>query len=219
MKTFSQTRLEQAITLIVDEDRPVKEITIRCPYCGDSRRDASATHMGVKFMPTPKYPVPAYHCFKCDVSGSINGRFLKIVGIDDTVIKKWMKYKKLNVYRSSPTVKEVSFSKTNYDYRFRYFKDSDQYKYLSERFKIEFDEDDIKRFRIILNPMMFLRELSTSKGREIKPSVDLTRYIGFLTQDGNQAVFRAIDRDVEPRFYNMTIEETDYRKLYVINMI
>lgn len=221
MKTFSQTRLEQAINLIVDENRPIKEISIRCPYCGDSKRNPRATHMGVKFMPTTQYPVPAYHCFKCDESGSINGRFLKDVGIDNVVIKKYLKYRKSSVYKSTPVIKEVSFSKSTYEYNFRYLKDSEQYKYLSERFKMEFDEDDIKRFKVILDPNGFLdnlyRGLSKAERKEIEPKIDLSRHIGFLTQDGNQAVFRAVNKDVEPRFYNMTIKETDYRKLYIID--
>jgi len=212
MKTFSQTRLEQAITLIVDQDKPIKEISIRCPYCGDSKHNPSATHLGIKFG----HP-SAFHCFRCDESGSVNVRFLKDVGIDPDIIKKYVKYKKSNIYKSLPMVKEVKFDKGKYDYNFTYNSDSGQYKYLRDRFKMEFDEEDIKRFKIILNPKVFLHDLSVSKKRKIEPSIDLSRYIGFLTQDGNQAVFRAIDKDLEPRFYNMTIEETDYRKLYVIN--
>jgi len=223
MKTFSQTRLEQAITLIVDENRPIKEISIRCPYCGDSKHNPRATHMGVKFMPTPKYPVPSYHCFRCDERGGISARFLKDVGIDDAIIKKYKKYQKSNIYKSLPVVKEVKFNKGTYDYSFRYIKESEQYKYLSERFKMEFDEDDIKKFRIILNPSQFLSEvykgLTKAQIDDIMPKIDLSRYIGFLTQDGNQAVFRATNKDIEPRFYNMTVRETEYRKLYVIDNV
>ena len=116
-----------------------------------------------------------------------------------------------------PVIKEVSFDKGVYDYDFKYYKDSDQYKYLRDRFKMEFGEDDIKMFKVILNPIVFLQDLSIAKKRKIEPAINLKRYIGFLAQDGNQAVFRAIDRGSEPRFYNMTIEETEYRKLYVIN--
>jgi hypothetical protein len=211
MKTFSQIRLEQAINLIVDENRQIKEINVRCPYCGDSKKPTSA-HVGVKLT----YPT-MYHCWICDASGSVNARFLKDVGIDDAIIKKYVKYQKTNVYKSMPTVKEVNFSKSKTDYTFSYIEDSDQYKYLVNRFKMEFSEDDIKMFRVILNPKSFISELLSSKRLIERPKINLNRYIGFLTQDGNQAVFRAIDKDREPRFFNLTIEETDYRKLYVIN--
>lgn len=213
MKTFSQTRLEQAITLIVDEKRPIKQITIRCPYCGDSRNPRSA-HLGVKFG-----HLPVYHCFICDESGVVNARFLKDMQIDEKIIKKFVKYQKSNIYKSLPNVKEVSFSKNKYDYQFVYLKESDQYKYLSERFKMEFSEDDIKNFRVILDPVSFLHgaDLPAETKADINRTIRLDRYIGFLTQDSNQAVFRALDRETEPRFYNLMLKETNYRKLYVIN--
>jgi hypothetical protein len=217
MKTFSQIRLEQAINLIVDESKPINEISIRCPYCGDSRHNPSATHMGIKFIPSPKVPVPSYHCFRCNESGSINAKFLKDVGIDNKVIKKYLKYKKIYVYNSAPTIKEVKFDRGTYDYKFTQDTDSRQYKYLRDRFKMDFTEDDIKRFKIILNPISFISTFSKEKIKEFDIKIDLKDYIGFLSQDGNQAVFRAIDKDKNPRFYNLTIEETDYRKLYVIN--
>jgi hypothetical protein len=212
MKTFSQIRLEQAINLIVDENKPIKEISIRCPYCGDSRRNPNATHMGINFE---KHTM--FHCFKCDESGVVNAKFLKDVGIDDKIIKKFVKYRKTHIYDSEPSIKEVKFDRGTYDYKFIYDKNSKQYKYLSERFKMDFSEDDIKRFKIILNPTMFLSTFSAAKIKELDVKIDLKDYIGFLTQDGNQAVFRAIDKDKNPRFYNLTLEETDYRKLYVIN--
>ena len=217
MKTFSQIRLEQAINLIVDEDKPIKGINIRCPYCGDSKRNPSAAHMGVKFIPDNKVPIPSYHCFRCDESGSINAKFLKDVGVENDVIKKYMKYRKTSVYRSQPVIKEVKFDRGTYDYKFIYDVNSKQYKYLKNRFKMDFSEEDIKRFKIILNPTAFLSTFSPEKIKQFDIRVDLKDYVGFLTQDGNQAVFRATEKDKEPRFYNLTIEETDYRKLYVIN--
>jgi hypothetical protein len=214
MKTFSQTRLEQAITLIVDENKLIREVSIRCPYCGDSKRDPRATHMGVKFA----YP-PQYHCFKCDESGVIGVRFLKDVGVDEAIIKKYSKYKKTSVYKSLPVIKEVAFNKKKYDYEFKFYKDCDQYKYLCSRFKMEFTQEDISRFKVILNPTVFLKDWIAAKKSAIEPKMDLSRYIGFLTQDGNQAVFRAIDKDKEPRFFNLTIEETAYRKLYIVDNV
>ena len=217
MKTFSQIRLEQAINLIVDEDKPINEISIRCPYCGDSRHNPSATHMGLKFIPSPKVPIPSYHCFRCNESGSINSKFLKDVGVDNKIIKKYMRYRKTHVYISAPTVKEVKFDRGTYDYQFVQDTSSKQYKYLKDRFKMDFTEDDIKRFKIILDPIKFLSTFSKEKLEEFNIKIDLKGYIGFLSQDGNQAIFRAIDKKTEPRFYNLTIEETDYRKLYVIS--
>lgn len=217
MKTFSQIRLEQAITLIVDEDKPIKEINIRCPYCGDSKRNSLATHMGVRFMVDNRVPVPSYHCHRCDESGSINAKFLKDVGIDNNIIKKYLNYRKTNVYRSQPVIKEVKFDRGTNDYKFIYDVNSKQYKYLRDRYKMDFSEEDIKRFKIILNPTAFLSTFSPEKIKEFAIKIDLKDYIGFLTQDGNQAVFRATDKGKEPRYYNLTIEKTDYRKLYVIN--
>ena len=54
-KTFSQIRLEQAINLIIDDDTPIREISIRCPYCGDSIKNPNSTHLGIKGSVTLRF--------------------------------------------------------------------------------------------------------------------------------------------------------------------
>lgn len=210
-KTFSQIRLEQAINLIIDDDTPIREISIRCPYCGDSIKNPNSTHLGIRFG----HP-SIYHCFKCNVSGIVSTRFLKDMDIDKAIIKKYVKWAKLHRYDPEPRIREVSFNNNKEIYDFPLYNTSNQYKYLSERFGVEFTEADLKRYRVILNPSHFVNRLK-SQGKEIKTKVRLNNYIGFLTQDGNQAVFRAIYPNIEPRYYNMAIEETEYRKLYVLD--
>lgn len=212
MKNFSQIRLEQAINLIVDENKPIREISIRCPYCGDSRRRPGATHLGIKFG-NPSI----WHCFRCSESGVVSPRFLNDVGIDKKVIKKYARWQKLNRYKSAPSITEISFSDNKEVYGFEYLTESPQYKYITERFGVELSEEDVKKYRIILDPNRFLKRLSYVKERKVKAPIDLSNYIGFLTQDGNQAIFRALDKEKEPRYFNFTIEKTDYRKLYLID--
>lgn len=212
-KSFSTRRIEQAIDLTVLENRKIKEVSVRCPYCGDSRRNRAATHLGIRFDGIPAF----YHCFRCNTKGSVDAKFLKDMEVDQSFIGKYLKYVKKNRYLSLPSSTEVSFTNSRTDFNFRYYDDSKQLKYLEERFNKEFTEEDIKRYRVILNPTTFLLEMSRDLNKEIKAAIDLSNHIGFLTQDGKQAVFRAIDKDIEPRFYNMTIEETDYRKLYVLD--
>lgn len=209
-KTFSQIRLEQAINLIVDGKTPILQISIRCPYCGDSRNPGS-THLGVKFG------VPSvFNCFICDTSGVVNTRFLKDMRIDREVIKKWAKWSRNNRFNPGPNIREISFNNNKEIYDFKPDVDSRQYKYMVDRFGVEFTDEDIERYRIILDPIRFIRNLK-NKEVDINTNIKLQNYIGFLSQDGNQATFRAIYPNVNPRYYNLAIQETDYRKLYVLD--
>lgn len=204
-KTFSQIRLEQSINMIVDENKPIKEISIRCPYCGDSVKNPLSTHLGIKFG----HP-GVWHCFRCNAKGVVNVRFLKDVGIDNTIIRKFTIHQRKNIYRSTPIIKEISFSSSEKEYNYEYVQNK-QLEYLENRFDKKFTEDDLKRYKVILNPSKFIWE------NNIKTKFKLHDYIGFLTQDNKQAIFRRVDNNKEYRYHNLIIEKTDYRKLYLID--
>ena len=58
-----------------------KEITFRCPFCGDSQRDKNARHF---YMSLPTDDTPSlFRCFKCDARGVTTSKMLASIGVTD----------------------------------------------------------------------------------------------------------------------------------------
>lgn len=56
------------------------ELLIRCPFCGDSKKDKSDAHFYISI----KENVPHfYHCFLCNTKGVLNRKLLRYMGIYD----------------------------------------------------------------------------------------------------------------------------------------
>ena len=58
-----------------------RNVTIRCQYCGDSKKSMKSAHLGI-LLPTEKTPA-LFHCVRCGASGILDTQKLLEYGIDD----------------------------------------------------------------------------------------------------------------------------------------
>jgi len=57
----------------------IQEISIRCPFCGDSIKNKQHVHCYVSKYSIPGYNSPMFHCMKCSTSGPVR-KLLKKLG-------------------------------------------------------------------------------------------------------------------------------------------
>lgn len=176
-----------------------KEIRVRCPYCGDSRRDMSSAHLYIEM----KAPF-RFHCFKCETSGVLNNQTLRDLEIYDTSMSTSI-IGANKVYRENQGVQKIHIGKRK---RIINIPDTSEItsknlEYFNSRFRTKFTPDFISsKFRVILNPIKFF-----SDNNIIVPNghYDFTNAIGFISTDNSHIVFRDTSGRQARRYYNLNI--------------
>lgn len=176
-----------------------KEVRVRCPYCGDSRRDLSSAHLYIEMRAPFRF-----HCFKCETSGVLNNQTLRDLEIFDTSMNTNIIVAN-KVLRENQGIQKIQIGK-----RKKLVNIPDEsditlknLSYFNNRFNISFDKDYISsKFRTILNPIKFFADnnIFVPKGH-----YDFSNAIGFISTDNSHIVFRDTSGLQQRRYYNMNI--------------
>jgi hypothetical protein len=180
-----------------------KEVRVRCPYCGDSRRDLSSAHLYIEMRAPFRF-----HCFKCETSGVLNNQTLRDLEIFDTSMNTSI-IGANKAYRENQGIQKVQIGKrkklTNIpdesDITLR------NLKYLNDRLLTDFDMYYVSsKFRTILNPIKFFADnnIFVPNGH-----YDFTNAIGFISTDNSHIVFRDTSGKQPRTYYNMNISRDD----------
>lgn len=168
---------------------------VRCPYCGDSRKNANHVHMGISLTP-PFY----YHCLRCDTGGPLTKRVLNDIGIfnNDLILSvnkiNKSEYGKNNINYKSILSKpnKVVFPKltgNNIEKR--------NLEYFNKRFGTNLDAEYItEKFKVILNPFEFF------KTNRISTKFNYSNFIGFVSADEGYGIFRDTTGKLKVRYNN-----------------
>jgi len=201
-----------------------QEFSIRCPFCGDSIKDSKSSHLYIS-----NFKPHLFHCFKCETSGIFNNKVLLMLNlfnneISNILTKNFQDYKKnLNVKYGNKfdkyfTTKSIIFYPSN-------FTDNELKKvdYLEKRLGITLKDEDLERYKIILNLEDFINinNIKTNRSNyELNNIEDLSKnFIGFLLNDKNMMCFRNINNGSEIRYKNFKLFNEDInfsRKFYTI---
>ena len=188
-----------------------KWLYVRCPYCGDSRKNANHVHMGISLTP-PFY----YHCLRCDCGGPLTRRVLNDIGVFDN-----------DVILSVNKINKVEYSKTNSNYRSILTKpkklqfpiltnnniEQRNLEYFNKRFDTNLTAEYIvDKFKAILNPYEFF------KLNNIKTKFNYSNFIGFVSADEGYGIFRDTTGQAKTRYNNckFTQEGIECTKIYAI---
>lgn len=203
------------------------ETIIRCPFCGDSQKNFKDAHLYINNLPPFKF-----YCQKCNTSGIANSELLSNVNIFDNDLNKYLKeskseyLKKINVkyggsFLSYFNNNEKILVPNSYEE-----KELEKLSYIENRLGISInDEEDIRRYKIILNIEDFYRNNDIDLNLpNIKNKIkDLeNNFVGFLLNDNNMITFRRIYQpktEEEDRYYNHKIfQDTIFtsRKFFTI---
>lgn len=206
-------QIESVRNLILRNKKPSyqttnrKEVRVRCPYCGDSKKDKNHAHMYIQMRP----PF-VFYCQKCSTSGVLNQQTLRDLNIFNNDLSLSILEANKSVKNLSGTHK-VSFKKHNPTLT----KEETNYSvnalnYFNSRYEIGFDNDYIvERFKAITNSHQFFIEnnIPVPIDKYRRPLYDFNNSIGFLSSDGSHVIFRDITNQQPKRYYNLNLFDDD----------
>lgn len=197
-------------TTIGDETR------IRCPFCGDSKKDPNATRLYIANKPPFKFI-----CFNCGVSGIVNDKFLNILNGNESSyeIATYLKQKRQEASRQgnfigSRSKANLPYFRKKLDFSITRFSDIKKLDYLNNRLGTSITIDDVEKYKIVLNIQDFFNKNGVdinkrfTTEREKRQFIEIReKYIGFLSSDRNIIVFRNTDPNCgdKERFANIRV--------------
>lgn len=197
------------------------EISIRCPYCGDSIKNDKHTHLYINI--TNKNNIFPYYCQKCNSSGIIGYDFLKDLKIYNTTLGAHLEkqnkavlssFNKIN-FKDSSYIREIivpEYEDTE--------NESSKLNYINNRYSFKLDpEVYTDKYKIIFSFENFLvaNEISKINCSEFVFNQLNNQYIGFLSQDNSFIIFRNIDKncDKKSRYYMYSLNNDFGERYYM----
>lgn len=192
-----------------------KQITIRCRFCGDSKKDTNARHLYISLGMDGKPPM--YHCFKCGTSGILTSKLISqwistdvddldvlselndnIKDLDRKLYKSKDIYKKYNLYNNYISNTKISSYKLSY---------------INKRLGLSLSYKEILNSKIVLNLLDLLDYNRISEyTKDIKSIKEINTYfIGFLSMDNSSVNLRRIAKEkvvnpyIDYRYINYNI--------------
>lgn len=179
-----------------------KEISIRCPYCGDSRKNKSSTHLYIELRSPFKF-----YCHKCNTGGVLNNQTLRDFGIFNQDIataisahKTKLKFKNLNLSTQTRKFKQPELVVVESE------SSKKAVEYFNQRYNSNYDNDYIvNKFKAITDADEFFKK------NNIKPNgfYNFKDAIGFLSSDGTHIVFRDISGKAKTRYFNLNLDQSE----------
>lgn len=200
MTEEQRIRSDNIRNLIISRVSPAKlsvdrmEISVRCPYCGDSVKDLTHGHFNISLEP------PFYvHCFKCNKGGVLNSTILNDLKIYDNEIVVDIIEARKGMVATENIQNKVIFKKRDIIYEDNEISKRNL-EFFNNRYGKEFDPEYIsKKFKCILDPIEFAR-----KNRiRLYEGFDFSNSIGFLSSDGMYAIFRDTSGKQKIRYNNL----------------
>lgn len=201
-------------------------VMLRCPFCGDSRRDLTKTRFYVK-VALNNGDIPLCYCHNCGVSTVIH-KALPLLFPDDyeldtettlyyKQVKLSPKHQKINMTKKKNAVISAPYStKSNLD----------KIQYINNRLGIKLTLADIIKYKIVISLYQFLSENGVkqlSRDKRIADSFN-NDYMGFLTVNNEYINMRNIydshkDNKYIKRYENYNIFNIvdNSRRIYVIS--
>lgn len=220
---------------LLDEIRQIRPLyrqsdtqyTIRCPLCGDSRRDRKKARFGIKIdVNDPTSPV-LYNCFNCGEGGLLTPTILKSLDINDMRLLSGMQAFNKKMIKSNKgfapkgkklevTIPEVD--ETNPDNILKK-------KYIEDRLGVSLSFEELYQFKTVFRLGDFLMENKIDK-LTIHPEKALDiheNYVGFLTVNNETVNARLVfnDRSKGKRYekYSLFKDQLGRLKFYSIPQV
>lgn len=175
-----------------------KEISVRCPYCGDSKSNLSATHLYIEMKPPFKF-----HCFKCETSGVLSQEVFRDLGIFNTDLSLAI----INAnkqFRSNSGIQKVSYKKHKLiNNAYDSYSSRNAVLYFNNRYGTNYSNESlIRAFRAVTDPIQFFKDNNIKVPDGI---FDYSNAIGFISSDSSHIVFRDISGKSKKRYNNLNL--------------
>jgi hypothetical protein len=204
------------------------ETIIRCPFCGDSKKDVHDHHLYINNNPPFKY-----YCHLCEEHGIVDSYFLKNISIYNDGLSSYLNETKSKYLRNLNIKYGSTYSK--------YFEnkkkiiipneynelEESKLKYIEGRLGIKIDDEDlIERYKIVLNNQDFYEnnevKIPTDKEKRFLDRLN-KEYVGFLNSEQTMITYRRFvkkDDKYLGRYINLPIFKDslyDPNKMYAIS--
>lgn len=179
-----------------------KELRVRCPYCGDSRKDLSSAHLYIEMQPPFRF-----HCFKCETSGVLNNQTLRDLEIYDTSLNSSLITANKS-YKEKQGIQRIHIGKRKMVVNLPTGSANaiNNTLYFNRRFNTNLSEEYIvAKFRTVVDSKEFFQ-----KNNIYVPTgyYDFDNSIGFISSDNSHIVFRDTSGMQKRRYYNFNMNPT-----------
>lgn len=218
---FKQMLWETLKSFDIRDIRNQGTISVRCPFCGDSRKNSKHTHFYINVdMKSTENPV-FYNCFLCSSSGIMTQDVLKILEIHDVTVTSSMRafnksistqIKRLGLKDNNVKLKVPLAQKTK--------RNQKKLEYINKRLGIDMTFEEAQELKIIFDfrDFLVLNEIDKLTCSEDK-ALDLhENYVGFLSVRCESINFRKVFDSPYKRYEKYPIFQglDNTRKFYSI---
>ncbi|WP_301066651.1 hypothetical protein [uncultured Duncaniella sp.] len=172
-----------------------KQVAMRCHICGDSMNQSSR-HLYVGIMPNAD--VIVYHCFRCNASGMVTGRFLRDVDIYDIDMAQALNEvnKRSAVYSYNTNIRRMLKSYTPIIWAERNPQNDAKLAYIERRIGPGIGYDNLAQYKIIPDLKTYMNDNSIRWNPDWGPIHALNDFfIGFLSSDNSYVTLRNLVYD------------------------
>ena len=201
-----------------------KEISIRCPFCGDSHKHSNSTHLYVCIEPEEDQPF-FYYCFRCQSKGYVTEDFFHRIHVTDidlisniekdlATVKKNTKHKRKYMFSSKKNlnIPIAESTKTN----------KVKLNYINKRLGTKLTFEDLVKYKINLDlyELLDFNNVQQMTCKENLQDYLAEIFLGFVSYDNNYVILRNISKKhlTDIRYYNYNIFNVyeNTKKFYII---
>lgn len=181
-----------------------EQFRIRCPICGDSKKNPNDCHCYIKCSNDITEPI-LYNCFLCNSSGRVNKWFMEKLEADTRIIDEVQEKRYNHIQTIQNGDSKLMTGNVNMNSR--------QVKYITKRLGSGFTEEDYARFKIVWTFDPIYRHVNDRKIRNTLPNNHNS--ISFLSDD-KTAVFTRSFNEEGHRWRKIRLSNSDHHSYYFI---
>jgi hypothetical protein len=184
-----------------------REVVMRCPFCGDSKKHSDSTHFYVKIdINFSKNELPVYYCQHCHSRGIADSNFLRRISIiDHNIISELNQY----IYNAMQAAENKIF-KIGRKIRLINPKPSnipqsiEKIKYLNGRLGLKLNIDDLIKLKICLNlyDLLDYNKVDKLTIKESACNILDQHYVGFISYDNAYVNCRKVTDNIDGKRYD-----------------
>ena len=200
-KEFKRDLIQEILETVSPSSYKNNELSVRCPFCGDSVKHATSTHLNILINPDDDKPL-VFRCLRCNSSGIFNGTTLTMLGIyAGTSSVNIERYNRLSCKKHGLTV-----NKKGLNIKIPEVKITDnvlmKHRYLEKRLGLKIDIEEAISNKIIYDFLGTLKYNHIDKvyGTQEQLKALQNDHIGFLSARNDFINFRDISGN-HKRYY------------------
>jgi hypothetical protein len=186
----------------------LNQYAMRCPLCGDSKKDPSKTRFYLKIDTTNELPI-VYNCFNCDSSGILTPDILRAMDVNNLSLNSnLLKFNKMSIKSIQKRV-GISKKKLNVKVPTPIYNKRNELKklYIEKRLGLELTFAELVRLKCVFSLEEFVKVNDIEKltvGNKMANMLN-DYYVGFLTTNNEYINYRDCTNNNQYRYYKYAL--------------